>query len=197
YISATRVYPVSSAPLTGGVVAVDDQGIIREVLSAEEAVDRDLGAVERYDGLLVPGFVSTHCHLELSHMKGMIPKRTGLVEFVKDILRHRAAEEQAIVEAMRVADQEMYESGIVAVADISNLSISAAVKRESPIYYHTFLEALGFRPEAAEAEIENLKRRWTDFEEGRVSIVPHAPYTVSERLFGLIGEHALAKGSIL
>jgi cytosine/adenosine deaminase-related metal-dependent hydrolase len=197
YISATKVYPVSSAPLLNGVVAVDDQGIIREVLSAEEASDMGLDTIERYEGLLVPGFVSTHCHLELSHMKGMIPKKTGLVAFVKDILRHRAAEETAIIEAMRAADREMYQSGVVAVGDISNLSVSAIVKKESPIHYHTFLEALGFVPEGAEREMENLTARWTDFEEGRVSIVPHAPYTVSERLFGLIGKHAAANGSIL
>lgn len=197
YISATKVYPVSSPPLNNGVVAVDDQGIIREVLSAEAAAERDLGTIEYYDGLLVPGFVSTHCHLELSHMKGMIAKRTGLVAFVKDILRQRAADEETIIEAMRAADREMYESGVVAVGDISNLSVSAIVKKESPIHYHTFLEALGFMPEGAEQEMTNLSTRWTDFEEGRVSIVPHAPYTVSERLFGLIGEHAAVHGSIL
>jgi cytosine/adenosine deaminase-related metal-dependent hydrolase len=197
YISASIVYPVSSDPIINGVVAVDDQGVIQEVLSAEEASVRGLSTVERHEGLLVPGFISTHCHLELSHMKGMIPKKTGLVTFVKDILRQRAAEEQDIIAAMRAADQEMYESGIVAVADISNLSVSAVVKADSAIHYHTFLEALGFNPEAAEPEMVNLKGRWADFKEGRVSIVPHAPYTVSPELFGLITEHAVANGSIL
>ena len=33
--------------------------------------------IEIFDGVLCPGFVNAHCHLELSHLKELLPKKTG------------------------------------------------------------------------------------------------------------------------
>ncbi|MFD0939131.1 amidohydrolase family protein [Pedobacter boryungensis] len=183
YISANVVYPVSSAPLKNGVIKLNEDGRIVAVLTQEEA--NGIENIQHYDGILVPGFVNTHCHLELSHLRHKIAEKTGLISFIKQILSLRQQPEQEIISAMQNADEEMYENGIVAVGDISNLLISKAVKLNSKIYYHTFVEVFGFnRP--SEPIIEQGLSLKGDFAPLKASIVPHAPYSVSSSLFNEI-----------
>jgi cytosine/adenosine deaminase-related metal-dependent hydrolase len=159
------------------------------VLTEEEIVDLDQD-ITKYKGAIVPGFINSHCHLELSHMLEQIPERTGLVEFVRSIIANRQANAEQILSAMYDADQKMFENGIVAVGDISNQVSSKEVKRKSKIHYHTFIEALGFNPERADAIMDHVRGIKQDFEPLPASIVPHAPYTVSPELFELIRKEA-------
>lgn len=183
YISADYVYPVVAAPIARGVLAVDEAGMIAAVLTAEEAIARGITEVVRYEGLLVPGFVNTHCHLELSNLKGEIPRYTGLPAFVQQVIRLRSSDEYAINLAMLKADVEMFDNGIVAVGDISNQAVSAGIKAGSPLYYHTFLELLGFNPDTAKLSMERALEFLDKFLPLKASIVPHAPYSVSPELF--------------
>src|SRR5690606_13924882 len=105
--------------------------------------------IRNYAGIITPGFVDTHCHLELSHMKGVIPKHTGLIPFLQQVIAQRSADEANITQAMRAADKELYDNGVVAVGDHANTGISAPVKKDSKLHYHTFVEVLGFEPEMA------------------------------------------------
>lgn len=190
HISATYVYPVTGPAIPEGVIAVDEKGIIQAVYTAQEAKDKQIGQVERYEGLLVPGFVNTHCHLELSNLKGKIPKGTGLPDFVKSVIKSRTFDEYEINLAMLRADIEMYENGIVAVGDISNQLISRSLKVGSPVYYFTFLEIMGFNPALAKEAMKRAQQFKVDFEPLPVSIVPHAPYSVSADLFRELSTYA-------
>ncbi|TCC94246.1 amidohydrolase [Pedobacter frigiditerrae] len=183
YITADWIFPVTHPPIKNGVIGVNEDGSINAVLSAEEA--QGIRGVKHYDGVIVPGFINTHCHLELSHLRGKIEEKTGLTTFIKQILSQRQQPEDEIISAMQNADAEMYNNGIAAVGDISNLLISKSVKLKSKIYYHTFVEVFGFnRPSepiiAAGTEIKK------GFEPLKASIVPHAPYSVSPSLFNEI-----------
>lgn len=185
YFSADWIFPVSSPPIKNGVVAVNPDGEIEEVLTEEEAASLGL-AITKHEGSIVPGFINTHCHLELSHLLGQIPEQTGLVEFVQSIIKSRQGGIEKIKTAMYAADRKMFENGIVAVGDISNQISSKEVKEQSKIYYHTFIEAMGFNPERANAIMDNIMGIKQAFGSLPTSIVPHAPYSVSPELFGLI-----------
>ncbi|MFZ1304216.1 MAG: amidohydrolase, partial [Ferruginibacter sp.] len=50
------------------VLITDIDGVIVEIVDEKEAGDD----VEKLNGILCPGFINAHCHLELSHMKGHI-----------------------------------------------------------------------------------------------------------------------------
>ncbi|WP_145858877.1 amidohydrolase family protein [Pedobacter suwonensis] len=189
YFSADWVFPVSSPSIKNGVVAVNPDGEIKEVLAEEDWVNLDLEII-KYKGAIVPGFVNTHCHLELSHLWGQIPRQTGLVEFVQHIIKSRQADAGQIDLAMQKADRQMFDNGIVAVGDISNQISSKKVKEGSKIYYYTFIEALGFNPERASAIMDHLREIKRDFEPLPAAIVPHSPYTVSPELFELIRKEA-------
>jgi len=187
YFSADWVFPVSSSPIKNGVVAVNAVGEIQQVLTADEA--KNLHIVQ-LKGAIVPGFINTHCHLELSHMLRQIPEKTGLVEFVQQIIKNRQNDATQIEPAMQTADQQMFDNGIVAVGDIANQIASKKIKEKSKIHYHTFIEALGFNPERAGAIMDYLREIKQGFEPLPASIVPHAPYTVSPQLFELIRQEA-------
>ena len=184
-LSADWIFPVSSAPIANGVLRVTRDGEILAIHTAEQAATHKIEHIERYEGVLVPGFINTHCHLELSHLYGAIPEKTGLPAFVRSIVTQRAAIDEVVIAAMEKADREMYENGIVAVGDIANHAISADIKQRSPIYYHTFVEVFGFN-ESPETVIENAVKVKAQFSPLNASIVPHAPYSVSKELFELI-----------
>ncbi len=188
---ADYVLPVYADPVKNGIVTVDDDGKIVSITDKE--TDPDQGLVETLSGIICPGFVNTHCHVELSHMRGQIANGGGLVNFIKDILTLRRANEvmpEAIAEAAAAADELMYANGIVAVGDIANTNATVELKKNSKIYYHTFVEVLGFVPERAQVLFDDALQLMEQFKPMPVSITPHAPYSVSKDLFKLIKKYS-------
>lgn len=189
YVSADWIYPVTRNPIPNGILGLNADGVISAVLTQEEAIQNKIHAITHYQGVLVPGFINTHCHLELSHLRGKINEKTGLTDFIKAILAIRQQPEEEIALAMQKANEEMYANGIVAVGDISNLLISKAVKLESKIDYHTFIEVFGFNRPTAPI-MDAARQLKSDFAPLKASIVPHAPYSVSSSLFEAIAKQS-------
>ena len=171
------------AERTSARVAVDDNGVIKEISSGEKQ-EEDI----YFPGVVIPGFVNAHCHLELSHLKEKINVLDGgMTGFIRQLISQRfLASQEAQVIAMKEADKEMEAGGIVAVGDISNFSASAAVKKESKIYYHTFIELLGLDASKAEEIVMNGIALLNEFRGGShlsSSLSPHAPYSVVSELY--------------
>lgn len=187
FISANIIYTITSMPIENGVIVMDDSGKIKNVLLSDEGVEKS--KIEFYEGILCPGFVNAHCHLELSHLKGVITEKQGIVSFAKEIVSKRnkfSLEEKE--RAMHEADEMMHSNGIVAVGDISNDESSINTKIKSKTYYHTFVELIGFNPVGAKKIFEQgleLKEKYNSFKLS-ASLVPHAPYSVSLELMRLI-----------
>ncbi|WP_443944965.1 amidohydrolase family protein [Pedobacter sp. AW1-32] len=196
YISADWIFPVRTSPIQNGVIAVDSEGVIKEVLTEDEAFALDLD-IQKHSGAIVPGFVNTHCHLELSHMLHKIPEHTGLVEFVQQIIKNRQSETDEVLQAMQLADTKMAENGIVAVGDISNQIVSRQIKLSSKIYYHTFVEAMGFNPDRADAIMDFALSTKKQFAPLPAAVVPHAPYSVSVPLLQKIANVARQGNEII
>jgi len=147
--------------------------------------------IQIHEGILSPGFVNAHCHLELSHMKGMIPTKTGLQEFVKQIVSLRQVDPEVIQEAIVSAEAEMVSNGIVAVGDISNTLDTLDQKAKHNLAYYSFVELYDLDPTRAHDKIIGGIEIQKQFQEHcvRASIVPHAPYSVTHRLWTLLSEH--------
>lgn len=165
------------------VLIINNQAEIIDLINEADAGEN----VERYKGILSPGFINCHCHLELSHMKGLIPRHSGMLAFLMSVMNNRKEKDEHIFSAIIEADNEMNRNGIVAVADICNTDHTMHQKRNSTVYYHNFIEATGFIDASAPARFNaavELYNRFADI--GVSSIVPHAPYSVSNTLFSLI-----------
>ncbi len=179
------------------VLITDEEGIVQDIVPAGEAGDD----IQEFRGILSPGFINCHCHLELSHMKGHIPEGTGLVQFVLDVVGQRHFPEDEILDAIAKAEDEMLVNGIVAVGDICNNALTIRQKTKGRIYYHNFIEASGFNPLIAAQRFERSVGFFRDYAKNYSipvesnSIVPHAPYSVADELWELIirfpGNHLL------
>ena len=169
------------------VLITQKDGTIEAMVGIEDAGDD----VQNFEGILTPGFVNAHCHLELSHMKGMIPPHTGLQEFVKQIVALRLVEPDAIQEAIVLAEAEMIANGIVAVGDISNTLDTLTQKAKHNLAYYSFVELYDLDPIRANEKIIAGLEIQKQFQENcvRASLVPHAPYSVTNDLWNLLSAH--------
>ncbi|MCO5937374.1 amidohydrolase family protein [Mucilaginibacter sp. RB4R14] len=193
---ADYVFPVYADPIKNGIVTVDDTGKVISVTDDTNPPTSDT-PIEHLSGIIVPGFINTHCHTELSHMKDKIAAGGGLIDFIKDILSFRTADQAEVIAAAEAADQQMYDNGIVAVGDISNTILTAPLKAKSKLYYHTFIEILGFLPNKADELFKKALLIADEFKPQPTSITAHAPYSVSKELFKLIKKHSDAGPNLL
>ncbi|MDB5110944.1 MAG: amidohydrolase [Mucilaginibacter sp.] len=192
---ADYVFPVYADPIKNGVVTVDDFG---KIISVSNNLPPDSSVpVEELSGIICPGFVNAHCHMELSHLKDKIQPRRGLVSFIKDVQNLRGATDEEITTAAAQADKDMYENGIVAVGDITNSNATIAIKANSKLYYHSFIESFGFLPERAEGIFNKALELLNQFKPQPCSITPHAPYSVSKDLFKLIKNYCETEENLI
>jgi cytosine/adenosine deaminase-related metal-dependent hydrolase len=187
YITADKIF-VEGKFIENKIIVLDGKGMIVDLLNELS----DSSKVESYSGILVPGFVNTHCHLELSHMVGKIATGTGLIHFISDVVKHREIAAEIVQEAISTADSYMYDNGIVAVGDISNKADTLDCKRNSKIKYYTFIEMFDFiqdhLTEATIAQYKEVYDQFSAFPDLDIALVPHAPYTVSQGLLNYVDQ---------
>ena len=166
------------------VLITDSKGKIINIVDEIEAGED----IEVLKGILSPGFINVHCHLELSHLKNIIPEKTGLVDFVFKVITGRHFDHTEIIDSIKNAEDEMLKCGIVAVGDICNNTLSLLQKKNNRLHYYNFIEVSGWNPDVAEIRFEKSKSYYDEFiqQNKKTSLVPHAPYSVSKNLWGKI-----------
>ena len=184
-LTAGWVVPVSRPPIRDGRVAVED-GVVTWVgapseAGAPEGPEQDLGR-----GVLLPGLVNAHCHLELSHLRGRLERGKGFAPWVEQVVSLRSADGPGAVRAAAArAIREAQGTGTVAIGDVSNdlahLDLLAG-SRLSAVVFH---ELLGWNPARAAALVEGAEARALRPEERGVEVrlAAHAPHSASPALF--------------
>ena len=196
FYSADFILPATSEPIPNGTVGVGPDGVVTGVYP-EDNIELEGVTIERHKGIIVPGFVNSHCHLELSHLHEQIPEKQGLISFIKNVISLRKSIPRSTKKAMEEADRQMWDNGIVAVADVANSIDSKEVKESSSIYYYTFVELISFEPDRAKEAFKSGLDLLQEFSPLHASIVPHAPYSTSKELFRFIGKFCGESGSPL
>jgi len=186
--TADWILPIAGPPIRDGVVTIQG-GRIERVDHGRAADAVSLGHVA-----ILPALVNAHTHLELSYLHGRIPPRTSFNEWVMELMALRRQFPQSaappILEAARHAIAQARASGTGLVGDVSNTLATVPLLREAGMPALVFYELLGFshpdpigRVREARAAVEAVGG---DDKDVRVSLAPHAPYSVSAALFAAI-----------
>lgn len=158
------------------VVEVDSSRRIVSVVESE--VIDSMAGVEFYPGILIPGMVNLHCHLELAYLRGAIEEQTGFAGFARAIgmVRDKFTIEERL-HAASVADSAMWQEGIEAVLDIANDDVVMPVKERSKIEYRTLFELFGLGCNSI-TKHQEMAERYTNS-----SITPHSTYSLQDQMF--------------
>ena len=183
----------SKAPVINGFVEVEDDGtIIRTGICDDPSSEENF-----LDGALAPGFVNTHCHIELSYMWKLFRKGTGMAGFIDQInaLRDTSPLEEKLSDIQHWMDH-LWQQGVSAMGDISNCDDSFAIKAASPMYTRTFLEVFGTEPEDCGQVIEGVLKLKEKADACGIDAAstPHSCYTMSPELVTASSAEGLKSG---
>ena len=187
--SAQFVFTNRSAKLKRAVITVKDDGTIVKVEESREDL-KETQSVEFYNGIIVPGFVNCHCHLELSHLKGAIAEGSGLSDFIMNVRTLRDYDQKEIITAAKREDDDLFRGGVSLCADICNTPVTFDIKKRSRIRYINLTEAFGIDPEKAGKRMDEvmLLGKAADDEGLTHYPIPHSAYSVSLPLFRMLKE---------
>jgi cytosine/adenosine deaminase-related metal-dependent hydrolase len=195
-LRATQLFNGTGMLGQDAVLITDENGVIKDIVNILEAGED----TPILDGILSPGFINCHCHLELSHMKGLIPEQTGLVDFVFKVVTERHFAEEEILDAIEKAETGMISNGTVAVGDICNNLLTLPQKAKARLAYYSFIEVSGWLPSIAETRFERSNTFYKAFQQLQTNdhrlqtaLSPHAPYSVSDALWGLMQPYFAGK----
>ncbi|MGC1390372.1 MAG: amidohydrolase family protein [Bacteroidales bacterium] len=190
----TAQYIITNAgpSLKRAVITTEDDGTI---ISVEETAGglREKHSTEFYNGIIIPGFVNCHCHLELSHLKGYMSKGMGLGSFIEHVRSTRERDKEYILSSSFSADKDLFKEGIVLCADICNTSDSFKIKKESRISYINLLEVFGLDPDKAGKRMDEILTvaKTSEDMELPFSLVPHSAYSMSLTLLRFLKDKSL------
>jgi cytosine/adenosine deaminase-related metal-dependent hydrolase len=184
--TADWILPIADEAIAQGFVAIED-GRIADVGGGHPAAATDLGRVA-----VLPALVNAHTHLELSYLYQRVPPGPSFTEWVRALMALRrqypdpAAAE--IVSAARIAIGLARRAGTGLVGDISNTLITVPLLREAAMPAQVFYELLGFKGDDPLGRVAAARAQANAASGGdvRVSLAPHAPYSVAPPLFTAI-----------
>jgi len=183
---AEWVLPIAREPIRDGWLAVEGRRVVDLGRgSAPGAID--LGRVA-----LLPGLVNAHTHLELSYLHQRIAPAESFGRWVRTVMSSRRAypnpADEQILEPARRAIAAMRAAGTALVGDVSNTLVTVRLLCDAGMPAQIFHELTGFTEQEPQARVQ-AARVATDAVAAaaspdiRVSVAPHAPYSVSRDLF--------------
>jgi cytosine/adenosine deaminase-related metal-dependent hydrolase len=202
-IRAGWVLPIAQPPIRNGWVAVERGKIIAvggprdEAPGGSDAQSASFSARGAWFAdsaiAILPGLVNAHTHLELSWMRGQIPPARSMPAWVERLMALRRTVGSEPPEPIAHAIVEMRAAGTTLVGDVTNTFAAYDALLESDLSAAVFRELLGFNIVDARQIVANAQAAidslvpvaWL-----RISIVPHAPYSVSPQLLHAIAEAA-------
>ncbi|MDQ4121985.1 MAG: amidohydrolase family protein [Acidobacteriota bacterium] len=202
-LTADFVLPISSAPLQKGAIAVNADkiaavGARQDILSLfPDAVIEEFG-----EAAILPGLVNAHTHLELTAMRGFLDDvEHDFYSWLRKLTIARAEKMKAddlLASAMGGAI-EAARAGITCLADIcTQASESITALKNVGLRGIIYQEITGPDQKSAEQKFEQLRDqvaacREIETRKVKIGVTPHAPYSVSPKLFQLATDFALSE----
>lgn len=197
FLTADYLFPLHKAPIKEGVLQISDKGEVIALFENRNEIPQH--KLEVFDGVICPGFVNAHCHLELSHLLGIAEKGKGFLDFVATVQKRNNFTKDKIESAIENAEQQMIANGIVAVGDICNTSDTLLQKQKGNLQYYNFIETFGVHENNIEAILNTSIHLRNQFRYSKMqaTIVPHAPYSAPPKIMRKIADLIDEKDALL
>lgn len=128
-------------------------------------------------GLLFPGFINTHTHLELGYLKGKLPKKRGFTNWLKAIMSlKREVDKETIINSIYKGIEQLKKSGVSVVGDISNTLFSPKILKDEMPESVVFFENYSLKKEKACEVVSELERKNLKFDI-KLYPTPHSIYS--------------------
>jgi len=181
-LSAEWVLPGDGRTLHPGVLRgrgseIEAAGPLGDVRPALH--HREMGAVA-----ILPGLINAHTHLELTHLRGQLPARRPISQWLY-ALRARWPATHDLDAAVEDGAAEALATGTTTLADTCHNNRARQTLRASPLRAVCFAEVMGIGP-LADAAIPRLQKHIRGVRSSsrlRFGISPHAPYTTSPDVY--------------
>ena len=180
-LTMTNLEPVENGQL------VVENGIIRDIFyDTSKPIEGEL--IDLSDCLVLPGFVNAHCHLSLSILKQRITRHNSFTDWVKSMTEeNKVVSFKNRVLAIHAQAKVMARSGVTALVDFLPQGDFIAEYASLPFRQTLLLEVLGFLPSSVDPIMKYLESTLNHEldDNGLISygLAPHAPYSVSPKLF--------------
>src|SRR5215475_11698944 len=179
---ADWVCPVSTPPVPNGSIVVENGRIVGKQGSQENIV--------RFPGCaIIPGFVNAHSHIELTILRGYLD-HLSFADWIPRLTnaKYNVLSRADMLASARLGAIEMLRAGVTCLGEVMDLGVAWDAMREFGIQGVAYQEVFGPAEEQASAALQGLTRkveayRKDETETLRVGVSPHAPYTVSARLY--------------
>lgn len=183
--------------LKENAVVLNENKIVDVIYIPDESLEQ-YSKIDLLDGILVPGFVNAHCHLELSYLQNIFSPQCTMTGFLKQMISKRNSfSDEEKKENAKFWDNKMFENGIVVVGDIVNSTDTLDIKVNSPIKYQNFVEVFGLSEIHSDKIFSHAIEILKQFQSKnlKAQLVPHAPYSLSENLWKNLLDYLIKENS--
>jgi len=191
---ADWICPVSSPPIRNGSLAVANG----RITAVEAASGKD--AVTFPGCAIIPGFVNAHSHIELTILRGLLDD-APFEEWIPRLthVKYRVLSRSEMLLSARLGAIEMIRAGITCLGEVMDLGTGWEAMREFGLQGVAYQEVFGPAESQAGEALDGLKqkiesRRRDETDTFHIGVSPHAPYTVSSRLYRAVDEYARREG---
>ena len=202
-ILARKILPITSPDIENGALLIKKTKI--EDLGTQKMILRKYPkerVVDLKDKLIMPGLLNIHAHLELSWLRDVIGEKSNFFEWVMELVELRRKEVKDIAtESAADGLREAIKTGTTCIADTTSLETSVPYLIKSGIRAMIYLEILGMDESRADDILEVLQSRLDSLDTlpDRImtGLSPHAPYSVSGKLFRMLSKFSSTNGLCL